>query len=98
MDPRNSHPHNRPLPGDRLWGTLERGIYQMRTRSPSKLFDPELAKAQVRPIIEIATPLLKEVLSYGMVLFARCSYRPEGDDENLAILFIYRTFWKWWTV
>ncbi len=64
----------------------------MPTQPPSKLFDPELAKAQVRPVIEIATPLLKEVLSYGMALFARCSYRPEGDDENLAILFIYRHF------
>ncbi len=61
----------------------------MPTKPPSTLFDPDLAKEQVPPITEKAVPLLREVLSYGLALFARCSYRPEGDDENLVILFVY---------
>jgi hypothetical protein len=44
----------------------------------------------LRPVIDIAVPLLSEVLAYGLALFARCSIRPEGDDENLVILFNYR--------
>jgi hypothetical protein len=62
----------------------------MPTRPPAGLFDPDLAKAQVRPVIDIATPLLTEVVAHGLALFARCSIRPEGYDENLAILLVYR--------
>jgi hypothetical protein len=62
----------------------------MPTKPPSTLFDPELAKAQVRPILDLAIPLLREVLNHGLALFARCSIRPEGGDENLVILLVYR--------
>jgi hypothetical protein len=49
-----------------------------------------LAKAQVREVLDLAIPLLREVLNHGLALFARCSYRPEGEDENLVILLVYR--------
>lgn len=62
----------------------------MPTIAPRTVYDPDLSKAQVKPFTDIAVPLLKEVLNYGLALFARCSVRPEGDDENLMILFTYR--------
>jgi hypothetical protein len=55
----------------------------------SSLFDPHHYKAQIRPILNIAIPLMEEVRNYGLSVFARCSIRPEGDDENAAILFSY---------
>jgi hypothetical protein len=64
----------------------------MPIEPPKTLFDPDLAKASLRPVLEIALPLLREVLGYGLALFARCSIRPEGDDENLVILLTYRHF------
>jgi uncharacterized protein DUF5677 len=64
----------------------------MPTEAPKTLFDPEYTKAQLRPFLEIAMPLLNEVLAYGLALFARCSIRPEGDDENLVILLNFRLF------
>jgi hypothetical protein len=69
-------------------GPTREGI--MPTRPPGGLFDPDLAKAQVRPVLDIAEPLLTEVVNHGLALFARCSIRPEGYDENLAILLVYR--------
>jgi hypothetical protein len=61
----------------------------MSSKPPAALFNPDLAKAQLRPALDIAIPLLREVLCYGLALFARCSYRPEGEDENLVILLTY---------
>jgi Family of unknown function (DUF5677) len=66
------------------------GNGDMSTQAPKTLFDPELTKAQLRPVLDIAVPLLSEVLAYSLALFARCSIRPEGDDENLVILLNYR--------
>jgi hypothetical protein len=60
------------------------------TTAPRAVYDPDGSKAQIKPFTDIAVPLLKEVLNYGLALFARCSIRPEGDDENLMILFTYR--------
>jgi hypothetical protein len=62
----------------------------MPTNPPPNLFNPHFNKAQVKPLLDIAVPLLTEVLNYGLSLFARCGYRPAGDDENLPILFVYR--------
>jgi hypothetical protein len=62
----------------------------MPTQPLITIYDPELSKAQVRPLLDLAHPLLKEVLHYGLALFARCSVRPEGGDENLVILLVYR--------
>ena len=62
----------------------------MPTIAPRAVYDPDDSKAQLKPFTDIAVPLLKEVLNYGLALFARCCIRPEGGDENLAILFTYR--------
>jgi len=62
----------------------------MPTRAPEGLFSPDHYKVQVRPILDLALPLLTEVLAYGLALFGRCSTRPDGNDENLAILMTYR--------
>jgi|GEM_PF-6496843 len=62
----------------------------MPTTAPRTVYDPDLSKAQVKLFTDIAVPLLKEVLNHGLALFVRCSIRPEGDDENLMILFTYR--------
>src|ERR1700693_2332440 len=66
------------------------GKIDIATRGPKKFFDPALKKTQLRPVLDIAIPLLSEVLAYGLALFARCSIRPEGDDDNLVILLNYR--------
>jgi hypothetical protein len=62
----------------------------MPTRAPEGLFSPDHYKVQVRPVLNLALPLLNEVLAYGLALFGRCSTRPDGDDENLAIIMTYR--------
>jgi hypothetical protein len=62
----------------------------MPTNPPSNLFNPHFTKAQVKQLLDMAVPLLTEVLNYGLSVFARCAYRPAGDDENLPILFVYR--------
>jgi Family of unknown function (DUF5677) len=61
----------------------------MPTKAPEGLYSPERIKAQLRPLLDIATPLLGEVLQYGLALFARCSNRPEGGNENVVILLLY---------
>lgn len=61
----------------------------MATDPISSLFDPYHYKAQLRPILDIAIPLMEEVRNYGLNLFGRCSIRPEGSDENAAVLFAY---------
>ena len=53
------------------------------------LFDSELSKAAAKERIEPAVALIEEIRNYGHTLFARCAYRPEGGDENIAILFLY---------
>jgi hypothetical protein len=62
----------------------------LSTQSPRTLFDPDLAKAQIREVLDLAMPSLNEVLNHGLALFARSSNRPEGEDENLVILLVYR--------
>ncbi len=62
----------------------------MPTPPVKTLYDPDLTTEQVRPFTDLVVPLLTEVLHYGIALFARCSYRPEGEDENLVILLAYR--------
>ena len=61
----------------------------MPTDPFKQLFDLELSKAAAKERIEAAVTLLEEIRNYGHMLFARCAYRPEGGDENIAILFLY---------
>ncbi len=58
----------------------------MATNPPKGLFDPLYYKVQLRPIIEVAVPMIEEVRNYGLAALARCSCRPEGGEENLAPL------------
>lgn len=61
----------------------------MPTEPFKQLFDPELSKAAAKERIAAAVALIEEIRNYGHALFARCGYRPEGGDENVAILFLY---------
>jgi Family of unknown function (DUF5677) len=61
----------------------------MPTEPFQQLFDPELSKAAAKERIVAAVALIEEIRNYGHALFARCGYRPEGGDENAAILFLY---------
>lgn len=61
----------------------------MPTEPSKQLFDPELSKAAAKDRIAAAVALIAEIRNYGHALFARCGYRPEGGDENVAILFLY---------
>ncbi len=61
----------------------------MPTSPPPALFDPDHFTVQIKAILESALPMLEELRNYGLALFSRCSIRPEGGDENLAILLPY---------
>jgi len=61
----------------------------MPTKPPKKLLDRDLFKAFARERIDIATPLLQEVVNHGLAAFARCSHTAKDGDEKLAILMPY---------
>ncbi len=61
----------------------------MPTSPPPGLFDPDHFTVQIKAILEPALPMLEELRNYGLALFLRCATRPEGGDENLAILLPY---------
>lgn len=61
----------------------------MPSKPPETLYSPESTKSQLKPFLDVANPLLKEVLSYGLTLFARYAKDTEGGDENLPILFVF---------
>lgn len=65
------------------------GRFEMSTDPFKQLFDPELSKVSAKERIAAAAALVEEIRNYGHKLFARCAYRPEGGDENIAILFLY---------
>src|ERR1700730_4042049 len=62
---------------------------EMPTDPFKQLFYLELSTAAAKDRIDPAVTLLEEIRNYGHMLFARCAYRPEGGDENIAILFVY---------
>ncbi len=61
----------------------------MPTDQFKQLFDPDLSKVSGKERIDAGVALIEEVRNYGHALFVRCAYRPEGGDENIAILFVY---------
>jgi len=65
------------------------GAIEMPTDPFKQLFDLELSRVAAKERIEPAVALIEEIRNYGHTLFARCAYRPEGGDENIAILFLY---------
>ena len=67
----------------------------MSTRTPPTLYSPDHIKGQMAPILRLVNPLLEEVLSRGVVLFARYSGGPEvRDDNDGVILFLYFHFFE----
>ncbi len=61
----------------------------MPTNPPTRLLDRDLSKALIREWINLANPLLREVVNYGVAAFARCLQTGKGGSENLAILMPY---------
>ena len=62
----------------------------MPTKPPTDLFDRDISKAIAREWIDLATPMLVEIVNHGVAAFARCSTTAKGGDEHLAILMPYR--------
>lgn len=61
----------------------------MPTKPPSPLLDRDLSKASAREMIEIATPMLQEIVNHGVAVFARCERTSKLRDEKLAVLLPY---------
>lgn len=61
----------------------------MPTNPPTGLLDRHMSKALAREWIDVATPMLTEVVNHGVAAFARCSKTAKGADEHLAILMPY---------
>jgi hypothetical protein len=51
----------------------------------------DLSKVQAKPIIEIASPLLQELVNYSTNALVRCATSATGGvDEDIAVLALYR--------
>ena len=61
----------------------------MPTKPPTDLFDRDISKALVREKIDLASPLIQEVVNYGVAAFLRCLTTGKPRDEKLAILMPY---------
>ena len=65
----------------------------MPTDEFKKLLDREFSKAAVRPITELATPLLQELVNSGLMIFRRCeneAARTGKENEDVAAMALYR--------
>jgi hypothetical protein len=69
----------------------------MPTKPLKRLLDRDLQKVRAEPVIQLACPLLREIINYGTNLFARCEAstshaRVEGipGEGHLVILLLYR--------
>jgi hypothetical protein len=56
-----------------------------------QLLDRDLARAQVRELIDAAVPLLQEVVNYGTNVYQRCNQevRSGSGEYNIAVLSLY---------
>ena len=62
----------------------------MPTKPLEKLLYRELSKVSVKELIDIASPLLQELVNFSTNAFARCASSSKGKvDEDLAILMLY---------
>ena len=61
----------------------------MPTTPPLGLLEREIQKAKVREILNETEPVLKEIVHYGLALYARCTHTAKRGDENLPILLSY---------
>ena len=65
----------------------------MPTGEFKKLLDREFSKATVRPITDISTLLLQELINSGLMIFRRCekeASRTGKENENVAAMALYR--------
>ena len=62
----------------------------MPTKPLEKLLYRELSKVSAKELIDIASPLLQELVNYSTNAFARCESSSAGrTDEDLAVLILY---------
>ena len=65
----------------------------MPTDEFKKLLNREFSKAAVRPITELASPLLRELVNSGLMTFRRCegeAGRTGKENEDVAALALYQ--------
>ena len=62
----------------------------MPTKPLESLLYRELSKADAKEVIDVASPLLQELVNYGTNLVARCMDSARGEEnENLAVPMLY---------
>lgn len=63
----------------------------MPTDSLQSILYRELATANAKPLIQIASPLLRELVNFGTNALVRCATSTKGKvNEDLAVLSLYR--------
>ncbi len=62
----------------------------MPTTPPSDLLDREWSRAKVADAIEVAVPLLQEVVNYGVAAFTRCFPALQDGDYHFAVLMPFK--------
>jgi hypothetical protein len=63
----------------------------MPTEPLQSILDRPLSKVAASDVIEVASPLLQELVNYGTNALARCASTVSGGvDENIAVLTLYR--------
>jgi hypothetical protein len=63
----------------------------MPTKPLDSILYRELSKVQANEIIEIASPLLQELVNYSTNVLARCATSPSNEvDVDLSVLALYR--------
>lgn len=65
----------------------------MPTQPLESILYRELSKAEAKDVIEVASPLLQEIVNYSTIALARCATSQEFSgkpDEDIAILSLFR--------
>lgn len=63
------------------------------TEEFKKLLDRDFSRVAVKPIVEIASPLLRELVNHALMAFRRCEVEAAakgGENEDVAALLLYR--------
>ncbi|MBQ10715.1 MAG: hypothetical protein CMJ45_04105 [Planctomyces sp.] len=62
----------------------------MPTKPLESVLYRELSKAEAKSVIEVASPLLREIVNYGTNAFMRCATSTPGEvNEDVALLTLY---------
>lgn len=62
----------------------------MPTNPPAGLLDRDVSRVDARHLVDIASPLLREVVNYGLAAFARCVGTVKGGDDHLSVFVMLR--------